>query len=129
LQSGKAKRSFETALEEARRRYGMLVFGYVVMPEHVHFLVSEPGRELLSTAIQAIKQSVARKLIGEREHFWQARYYDFNLWSASKIREKLRYMQALVKNVVFERVGGEDKRLGVEQLAALPDGRGLRGRD
>ena len=83
---------FEIAFEEARARYGMLVFGYVVMPEHVHFLVSEPERQLLSTAIRAIKQSVSRKLIGEREHFWQARYYDFNVWSASKIREKLRYM-------------------------------------
>jgi putative transposase len=40
---------FEMALEEARARYGMLVFGYVVMPEHVHLLVSEPERELLST--------------------------------------------------------------------------------
>ncbi len=58
---------FEEALEEARRKYGLLVFGYVVMPEHVHFLVSEPERELLSTAISAIKQSVARRLIGERE--------------------------------------------------------------
>ncbi len=53
-----AKRCFENALDEARRRDGMLAFGYVVMPEHVHFLVSEPERELLSTAIRAIKQSV-----------------------------------------------------------------------
>ena len=92
LQSARAKRLFELALEEARKRYGLLVFGYVIMPEHVHMLVSEPERQLLSTAIRAVKQSVARKLIGEREHFWQARYYDFNVWSASKIREKLRYM-------------------------------------
>ena len=92
LQRAEAKRLLEIALEETRARYGSLVFGYVVMPEHVHFLVSEPERELLSTAIRAIKQSVARRLIGEREHFWQARYYDFNVWSASKISEKLRYM-------------------------------------
>jgi hypothetical protein len=47
-----------------------LVFGYVVTPEHLHFLVSELERELLPTAIRAVKRSVARKLIGEREHFW-----------------------------------------------------------
>ena len=82
---------FEVALEEARARYDMLLlFGYAVMPEHIHFLVTEPERELLSTAIRAVKQSVARRLIGQREHFWQARYYDFNVWSQSKIREKLR---------------------------------------
>ena len=78
--------------EEARKRYGLLVFGYVVMPEHVHFLVSEAERKLLSTAIRAIKQSVARRLISGREHFWQARYYDFNVWSGKKLVEKLRYM-------------------------------------
>jgi len=52
LSSVRAKRLFEIAREEVRRRYGLLVFGYVLMPEHVHFLVSEPERELLSTAIR-----------------------------------------------------------------------------
>ena len=32
-------------------------------------------------------------MIAGREHFWQARYYDFNVCSRElKIREKLRYM-------------------------------------
>jgi putative transposase len=29
-------------LEEARRRYRFVVHGYVVMPEHVHLLMTEP---------------------------------------------------------------------------------------
>jgi hypothetical protein len=40
-------------------------------------LVSEPERATLAVALQAVKQSVARQLIGKRKHFWQARYYDF----------------------------------------------------
>jgi hypothetical protein len=39
-----AAQMFEQALEEARTKYGFFVFGYVVMPEHVHILVSEPER-------------------------------------------------------------------------------------
>ena len=39
-----AAQMFEQALEEARVKYGFFVFGYVVMPEHVHLLVSEPER-------------------------------------------------------------------------------------
>jgi len=31
-------------LERARRWYGFYIVGYVVMPEHVHLLVSEPQR-------------------------------------------------------------------------------------
>jgi putative transposase len=57
---------FEPALEQTRQRYGLCVLGYVVLPEHGHLLLSEP--------------------------FWQARYYDFNVWTAKKETEKLKYL-------------------------------------
>jgi putative transposase len=69
----------ERALEDTRRSYRFFLTGYVVMPEHVHLLVSEPERTLLATAMQAMKQSVARRLTPRSAGpFWQARYYDFN---------------------------------------------------
>jgi putative transposase len=92
LASAHAKRLFELALERGRRQYGLYVVGYVIMPEHVHLLVSEPERATLARALQALKQSVARRLIGGGTHFWQARYYDFNIWTKRKRIEKLRYM-------------------------------------
>src|SRR5271165_2764103 len=58
-----AAQMFEQALEEVRVKYGFLVFGYVVMPEHVHLLVKEPERGTLATAIKALKQSVARRQV------------------------------------------------------------------
>jgi len=82
----------EHALERVRQGYRFYVSGYVVMPEHVHLLVSEPERSTLAVAIQALKQSVARRLINGREHFWQTRYYDFNVWTKKKFIEKLRYI-------------------------------------
>jgi putative transposase len=91
LQSDESKRIFENALKRARRHYGFGIVGYVVMPEHVHLLVTEPERSTLAVALKALKQSVARRLIGGRDHFWQARYYDFNVWSAAKRVEKLKY--------------------------------------
>ena len=36
----------------------LVVCGYVLMPEYVHVLVSEPKNALLGTAIQALKLSV-----------------------------------------------------------------------
>jgi len=92
LAAPQARDLFESALEQARIRYGFFVAGYVVMPEHVHLLVSEPEQGTLAQVLQAVKQSVARRLIGEGKHFWHARYYDFNVWSAAKRIEKLRYM-------------------------------------
>ena len=39
-----------------------------------------------------LKQTTSRKLKGDRDHFWQARYYDFNVITEAKRVEKLRYM-------------------------------------
>ena len=101
------------ALEQVRRRYAFVVVGYVVMPEHVHLLLSEPKVGTPSTAMQKLKLRVARKLrkrkkrmnpgqmelpfTGTREplrSFWQARFHDFNVYSERKRVEKLRYMHA-----------------------------------
>src|SRR5437667_4681119 len=37
-----SRRIFESALERVRRNYRLYIYGYVVMPEHVHLLLSEP---------------------------------------------------------------------------------------
>src|SRR5271156_3477341 len=69
--SDASKETFELGLERVRRNFQLCVYGYVVMPEHVHLLLSEPDQETLAVAIQSLKQGVSRRLIGEAEHFWQ----------------------------------------------------------
>src|SRR5579872_210026 len=62
---------FESSLERVRQSYGLCVYGYVVMPEHVHLLVNEPERGCLSQLLQSLKQSVARTLaLRAAESFW-----------------------------------------------------------
>jgi putative transposase len=91
LARASAKGLFQHALEQTRRQYRFGVTGYVVMPEHVHLLLSEPERATLARALQALKQSVSRRLIAGGPHFWQSRYYDFNVCTQNKRIEKLRY--------------------------------------
>ncbi len=56
-------------------------------------LVNEPEQGSLSQVMQSLKQSVARTLaLRAADPFWQARYYDFNVWSEHKFVEKLRYI-------------------------------------
>ena len=84
-----------TVLELMRVRYRFAVIGYVVMPEHVHLLISEPLIANPSTVIQAVKLSVCRRLAiggGFSGRFWQSRFYDFNQWGQQKEVEKLKYM-------------------------------------
>jgi putative transposase len=84
--------AFLHSLEQTRGRYGLEILGYVVMPEHVHLLLSEPSdRERpLATALQSLKLSVSKRLVPRP--FWQTRYYDFNVFTHNKRVEKLKYM-------------------------------------
>lgn len=90
LETPTARDVFEDALQKVHSRYRFGVIGYVVMPEHVHLLVSEPGRELLAVALQSLKLSVARRT--RKRTFWLPRYYDFNVYTEAKRVEKLNYM-------------------------------------
>jgi putative transposase len=93
LGTARARDTFEQALEQTRQWYGFYVAGYVVMPEHVHLLISEPERAKLSVALQMLKQNVAQRLHSrEGGLLWLPRYYDFNVCSEAKRVEKLRYV-------------------------------------
>jgi REP-associated tyrosine transposase len=56
---------FLDTLEQVRRQYRFVVVSYVVMPEHVHLLLSEPERGDPSTVMQVLKQGFAPKLLRE----------------------------------------------------------------
>jgi putative transposase len=75
------------------------------MPEHVHLLLSEPDKDTLADALKSLKQGVSRRLLPKmggpfkpdfglsgEQHFWQKRYYDFNIRNYLQFVEKLRYI-------------------------------------
>ncbi len=86
------------ALEQARVHYRFRVYGFVVMPEHVHLLVSEPDRGLLANALKSMKIASAKRTSEARQFeqrhspLWQKRYYDFNIRNYRQFVEKLRYI-------------------------------------
>jgi putative transposase len=111
LRSAAARGLFLIILSEVRDRYQFALVGYVVMPEHIHILISEPKIGTPGTVMQVLKQRVSKKLRGRRRKrvpasqmrlwqessggrhrsFWQRRFYDFNVWSTKKRNEKLHY--------------------------------------
>ena len=60
--SVRAKNLFVKILGEVRDRYGFALAGFVVMPEHIHLLISEPDKGTPSTVMQVLKQRVSRQL-------------------------------------------------------------------
>ena len=55
LTTDESCRIFESALERVRRRFRLQVYGYAVMPEHVHLLLSEPQRDTSSDGTAPLK--------------------------------------------------------------------------
>lgn len=124
LNSSRARDRFLSILEQTRERYRFVVVGYVVMPEHVHLLITEPEGSTPSTAMQVLKQRSAwallpkhkrrdprrRELFGEqpRRAFWQVRFYDFNVWTTKRRVEKLRYIH---RNPVKRGIVGSPEQL------------------
>jgi putative transposase len=109
LGTARSRDRFLAILEQARQRYRFGVVGYVVMPEHIHLLLTEPKIGTPSTVMQVLKQRTARALLpkkkragslqrhlfedgSSRRTFWQVRFYDFNVWTTKKRVEKLRYL-------------------------------------
>ncbi len=85
-----ARNRFTEILEQTRQKYLFHINGYVVMPNHVHILISEPEAAPLSLSIQILKQRFSRTRA--EEHVWEPRYYDFNVFTERKRIEKLRYI-------------------------------------
>ena len=108
LNTPRARDCFLSVLEQTRQGYRFVVVGYVVMPEHIHLLITEPEVGSPSIVMQVLKQRTAKALLPKRKRrdaqqkrlfdeeprraFWQARFYDFNVWTTKKRVEKLRYM-------------------------------------
>ena len=80
--------------------------GFVIMPDHVHAIVWFDSPNQLSTFMKQWKQRSSVKLkaliINNLDHYaskidvgepiWQRKYYSFNLYSQSKMLEKVDYM-------------------------------------
>ena len=107
LGSARRRDLFLKVLEKVRERYQFVVLGYVVMPEHVHLLISEPQESTPSKVMQALKLGFAPRVLHQMrlrrnpnqpalfdhsaQHIWQKRFYDFNVFTKKKREEKLRY--------------------------------------
>ncbi len=98
---------FLKVLEQVRQKYAFVVVAYVAMPEHFHLLISEPEKGTPSVVIQALKVGFVRRLFPASrkkqdtprlfegplpQPIWQRRFYDFNVWSARKRIEKIKYI-------------------------------------
>jgi putative transposase len=92
LEAPEPKDTLERVIEKARQSHTLTIYAYVLMPEHVHLLTSEPEVRTLSSFLRVLKGESSKLLKGSREKFWQTRYYDFNTFTTGKFVEKVQYI-------------------------------------
>jgi putative transposase len=111
---------FLLSLEAMRRKFVVFVYGYVVMPEHVHLLLSEPKVKVLDDAMHWLKLAFAKRwkslqrtdgvaplalaptMASTEEEgrergispgrFWQKRSFDRNVRDAREFSNELDYI-------------------------------------
>ena len=59
LGSARGRHCFVKILDQVRESQRFQLIGYVVMPEHIHLLISEPEKGTPSTVLQVLKQRVS----------------------------------------------------------------------
>ena len=62
---------FLEALETHRRKYGFLIYGYVVMPDHVHLVLYPLRKMAMGSVIGEIKKRSSYKILS----LWKKQSY------------------------------------------------------
>jgi REP-associated tyrosine transposase len=129
LKSAQARDAFVRELARLRECIGFRLIGYVVMPEHVHLLLNEPPCGTPSTVLHDLKLRTGRRLrkpgLFEESReplraFWQARFYDFNVFTEKKKRGETRVHAPQPSE---PRTSVTSTALAVKQLVELRKGR------
>jgi putative transposase len=101
-------RIFLQTLQAIRQEYDIRLFGYVIMPEHVHLVLHPPDSVKLGPVIGKLKSKSAAAIITAsplalpadclversgrvRRAFWQPRCYDHNCRTPETVTEKTNY--------------------------------------
>ena len=100
LQTVRSKQIVISVLGTLVNRGKVRVSGFVIMPDHVHAILWFDDDADLPKIIQSWKRASAQHLKrfyqenmpSMIDYFWQRRYYDFNIRSDVKLKEKLEYM-------------------------------------
>jgi putative transposase len=106
LDDDRAKGIVAHFLADGLRKIDGACMGFMIMPDHVHALLFFNQSGMLSRFIQQWKRMLSIRLkeflknhlpsyaatIDPRDPIWQARYYDFNVFTGQKAREKPEYM-------------------------------------
>jgi putative transposase len=78
LKFARDRRRYLRWLFEAKKRFGLSVLNYMVTSNHIHLLVKDTGRQVISQSMQLIAGRTAQEYNQRKERqgaFWEDRYH------------------------------------------------------
>ncbi len=87
----RAARMLINALREAQTRGAATTLAFVVMPDHLHWLLQLEGDALLPKVVGSVKAVTAHKL---GQQIWQGGFHDHALRREDDVMETARYIVA-----------------------------------
>ena len=84
-------------IRNINRSPGTQTLAFVVMPDHVHWLLQISGEKSLSEIIQATKSASAHainRIAGRKGKFWQPGFHDHAVRTEEALRDIARYIVA-----------------------------------
>ena len=115
-------------LGRAKERYGVRVYGIVVLSNHVHLIVAAADARTLSEFVGYFLGNVARevgRVVDWRERFWGRRHSSIPILSEEKLVERMRYL--LANGVKEGLVRRPDQWPGVQIASVFTKEMALRG--
>ena len=109
LASPENRRVVESALHcyDGKR---IALYGYVVMPNHVHVLFMPLGKETLKGVVRDVKHFTSAKLASLKSWpggFWQSEYWDTFIRDERHFARVMAYMRGNNPNIAYDAYGRE----------------------
>ena len=116
-------------LRDQARRYGLAVFGWCLMPNHVHLIATPQSDESLAKAVGRTHWLYARavnRLHGRSGHLWQNRFYscpldEGHLWQALAYIERNPVRAKMVRRAWRHRWSSAAAHCGAKDATGLLD--------
>ena len=77
------------------KKHGFLFHGYVIMPDHLHILISVQGNATISQIMHDFKSHTAQEInrtLGRQGPFWQKGFYDHIIRDERDFKRRIDYI-------------------------------------
>jgi len=75
-----------------REKYKFKIYGYVIIPDHLHLIMYIPPSNNISKITQVVKQYISRKISNKNESVWQKGFYDHVIRDGIDFKIRLDYI-------------------------------------